>query len=109
VSPQRSIFFRFPHQNPVHASPFPRMPDMPHPSQGISTLWCIISWKSVELTWWFGDAVLVLAPRGPSQSDPVFLGPVQCLLCTFKTASHIYVPNLRGRHSLCVPVNTVFL
>jgi hypothetical protein len=31
-SPQWSLFLRFPHQNPVHASPFPHLSYMPCPS-----------------------------------------------------------------------------
>jgi hypothetical protein len=32
-SPQRSLSFRLPHQNPVHTSPFPHTCYMPRPSQ----------------------------------------------------------------------------
>jgi len=35
-SPQWSLSFRFPHQNPVHASPLPLMRYMPHPYHSIN-------------------------------------------------------------------------
>jgi len=55
----------------------------------IITLHCVISQKSADLTWWFGNARLDFAPRGPVLSDPVWRGLVQCFIHEFKMTSHI--------------------
>ena len=52
--------------------------------QGVSTLGCIISQKSADLTRQFGEADLGLAVRGQFQSDLV------ChFICELKTTSQI--------------------
>ena len=57
--------------------------------QGISTLHCVISQKSTDLTWQFGNADV--------QSHPLWRCPVWCFICKFKMTSHTEVPNLRKK------------
>ena len=51
---------------------------------------------------WFGLHDLV-------QSDPVWHGAVQHVICIFKLTSCIWVPNLRGKPSSCSRVNMVIV
>jgi len=65
----------------------------------------VVSQKSADFIQ-LGNAGPGLAPDHLVQSDPVWHGPVQPIIFEFKTASHIYTPNLRGKKtSSCIQVN----